>query len=279
MKLIEAGPLREALLGDLASQVKNIREDRGLAPSLGLVQVGSRSEDEAYKRGIRSTAQKIDLGLKEALLEEGAGEEDLISAIQALNKDPEVGGILVFKPLPKGLDEEAIDRAIDPAKDVDAANPTSLYKIFSGDMSGHKPATAKSALRFLKKALPSLEGANVLIINRSLVIGRPLAMMCLAENATVTLAHSKTRDLRAQARAADAVVSGMGQALMLDETYFKEDSIVIDCGLGQAPDGSLAGDLDLDSVKGKVQAASPVPGGVGALTTACLLEACLQYFL
>ncbi|MDO5037000.1 MAG: bifunctional 5,10-methylenetetrahydrofolate dehydrogenase/5,10-methenyltetrahydrofolate cyclohydrolase [Tissierellia bacterium] len=278
MEILSGKAIKDQILAQLKEDVVKIKEESKKAPALGLVRIGDRPEDLSYRKGILSSAEKIDLAIKEENLALEASQEDLLASIGKLNQDPEVGGILVFRPLPKGFDEEAVNQAIDPAKDVDCATPQAQVQLFKGDMGGHKPATAISALRMIKRSGIPLSGANILIINRSLVIGKPLAMMLLAENATVTLAHSKSKDLPGLCKKADIVVTAMGQAKMIDASYVREETVLIDCGLSLDKEGKLSGDVDYASVEDKVRAITPVPGGVGALTNTCLLESCLKYF-
>lgn len=274
--IISGKKLQGSLLEDLANKVRKI-EENGVKPHLGIVRLGEDKNDLAYERGIEKSAEKIGLSLRKMVLPRDISTDEVIDAVKELNLDTSVGGILVFKPLPKSLDESRINASIDPLKDVDCISPTNQQKLFVGDLSGHQPATTLSALRLLKSAVSDLTGKHVLIINRSLVIGKPLAMMLLNENATVTIAHSRTADLMNLTQSVDIVISGMGQGPMLDRRYFTPDQIIIDCGL-HFHEGKMSGDVNYEDVAGYVKGLTPVPGGVGALTNGILLASTLKYF-
>lgn len=192
--------------------------------------------------------------------------------MEELNGDESISAILVFRPLPKHIDEARIRKAISPAKDVDCMHPLNLARVFEGDMDGFLPGTPKAAVEILLYNKVDLEGKNVVIINRSMVLGKPLAMMLLNENATVTICHSRTKDLPAITKAADVVVTALGRAKFFDENYFNEDSICIDVGISVDDDGNLSGDIDYEPVSEKVKMITPVPGGVGSVTTSLLLS-------
>ncbi len=266
------GPLLETLEGKV-----NELKKKQLNPQLGIIRLGEDKNDLAYERGIEKSTDRIGLGVRKIVLSRESSTEEVVEAIKTLNEDDSVGGILVFKPLPKSIDEEMINAAIDPMKDVDCISPVNQRNLFIGNLSGHQSATALSALRLLKSAAGDLTGLHVLIINRSLVTGKPLAMMLLNENATVTIAHSRTKDLKSLTQMADVVVTGMGQGPILDRSYFTNKQIIIDCGLS-FKEGKMTGDVNYEDVCDLVRGITPVPGGVGALTNGILLESTLKYF-
>ena len=205
-------------------------------------------------------------------LKEATTTEELEAELVKLNNDKEVYGILMFRPLPKSIDQERVVNVVAPEKDVDAMNPVNLEKIFEGDKSGLEPATPRAAVEMIKGHGYNLDGKEVVVINRSMVVGKPLSMMLLSENATVTICHSHTKDLKNHTRRADFVITALGRPASLDKSYFTNDSIVIDVGVGTTEDGKLSGDVNYEGVKDYVQAITPVPGGVGSITTTILLS-------
>lgn len=272
--------LAEILMGkDVADKIKEnmverikVLNDKGLEPTLAIVRLGEDPSDLSYERGIIKNSEK--LGIKTVIKEESRDlkTEGLVKIIEELNEDDKISGILIFRPLPKQIDEELISKIISPEKDVDCMNPLNLAKIFEGDMSGFAPGTPKAAIEILVNNNIELEGKNVVVINRSLVVGKPLAMMLLEKNATVTICHSRTKDLDKITREADIVMTALGRAKFLDEKYFNEDSIIIDIGVSMDEDGKMSGDVDFENVEGKVAKITPVPRGVGSVTNTVLLD-------
>ncbi len=246
--------------------------DKGLEPCLAIVRLGEDPSDLSYERGIIKSSES--LGIKTVIKEEKVSlkTEELVSIIEELNNDDDISGILVFRPLPKGIDEEVISKAVSPEKDVDCMNPLNLAKIFEGDMSGFAPGTPKAAIEILLNNDIDLEGKNVVVINRSLVVGKPLAMMLLEQNATVTICHSRTKDLDKISSKADIVMTALGRAKFLGEKYFNENSIVIDIGVSMDDEGKMSGDVDFENVEDKVAMITPVPRGVGSVTNTVLLD-------
>ena len=247
-------------------------EKQGKYPTLGIVRLGSNPGDISYEKSIIKACDAI--GIKAIVYEEETSldTEGLVNLLEKLNNDSKISGILIFRPLPKHIDEEVIKNAISPDKDVDCMHPLNLEKIFEGDLTGFSPATPKAALDILLFNNIDLEGKNVVIINRSMVVGKPLAMMLLEENATVTICHSKTKDLASITKRADVVVTALGKPKFFDEKYFNENSIIIDVGVGMDSEGKLSGDVDYDQVFDHVKMITPVPGGVGSVTTTILLN-------
>ncbi len=255
----------------MVERIKKLNE-KGLEPRLAIVRLGEDPSDLSYERGIIKNSEK--LGIKTVIKEEDVSikTEELVKIIEGLNNDDDICGILVFRPLPKGIDEEVISKAVSPEKDVDCMNPLNLAKIFEGDMSGFAPGTPKAAIEILLNYDIDLEGKNIVVINRSLVVGKPLAMMLLEKNATVTICHSRTKDLDKITKKADIVMTALGKAKFLDEKYFNKDSIIIDIGVSMDDDGKMSGDVDFDKVEDKVAMITPVPRGVGSVTNTVLLD-------
>lgn len=267
--------LKEALINKLSDRVKSI-EKEGIRPSLALIRLGDRAADISYEKGLEKSAKLIDLTIKKLVFPEDITTDSLIYEIDVLNKDPQVGGILIFRPLPGGIEEDLVNRSIDPKKDVDCLHPENQLALLLGK-KGKVPATALSALIILKDIAKDLSGKRVLIVNRSMVIGKPLCHMLLKENATVTIAHSKTDSLPDLMKTYDYIVLGTGQGRMIDHTYVSPNATVVDCGISFL-DGALCGDADTEDIKDIVKWVTPVPGGVGALTNLCLLDSVLEYF-
>lgn len=192
--------------------------------------------------------------------------------MESLNNEKETHGILVFRPYPKHLNENIINSSIALNKDVDCMHPLNLERIFEGDLNGFMPCTPEAVIEILKYYDIDLKGKNIVIINRSIVVGKPLSMMVLSHNATVTICHSKTIDLPSITKRADIVVTAIGKAKLIKEEYFNEDSIVIDVSINVDENGKLCGDVDFENVKEKVGAITPVPKGVGSVTTTLLLK-------
>lgn len=260
---------------EIKEQMKNKLtelEKIGKYPTLGIIRLGNNPGDISYEKSIIKACDTI--GIKSNVYEEETSldTKGLIELMEKLNNDDNISGILLFRPLPKHIDEEAIKNAINPKKDVDCMHPLNLEKIFEGDLTGFSPCTPKAAMEILLFNNIDLEGKNVVVINRSMVVGKPLAMMLLEENATVTICHSRTKDLEEITNRADIVVTALGKPKFFDKKYFNENSIVIDVGVGIDSEGKLSGDVDYDNVSDLVKMITPVPGGVGSVTTTILLN-------
>lgn len=268
---VVADKIKEELKADVAKL-----KGKGIVPTIAVVRVGENDSDISYEKAIVKVSGTIDLNVKLVGLKEETTTEELESKLIELNNDKSVHGILMFRPLPKHIDQDRMTNIIAPEKDVDAMNPINLEKIFEGDPTGLEPATPRAAVEMIKGHGYDLKGKDVVVINRSMVVGKPLAMMLLNENATVTICHSKTSDLKSHTKRADFVVTALGRPAMLDTSYFTPDSVVIDVGVGTTADGKLSGDVNYDEVKDFVAAITPVPGGVGSITTTILLSQVLK---
>lgn len=256
---------------DIIERIKNL-EANNKYPTLGIVRLGDNASDVSYEKSIIKNCDALGIKSKVFEKETSMTTEELSSFIEELNNDKEISAILMFRPLPKHIDEEKIRNVISPAKDVDCMHPLNLEKIFEGDMSGFSPATPKAAMEILLFNEIPLEGKNVVVINRSMVVGKPLAMMLLEKNATVTICHSRTKNLDEITRNADVVVTALGKPKFFTEKYFTKDSIVIDVGVSMTEEGKLSGDVDYENVVNLVDKVTPVPGGVGSVTTTLLLN-------
>lgn len=249
----------------------------GRKPKIAMLRVGKDPADGAYAGGIRKTAKKLGLSYETTQLEREATTEEVLEALAGLNADEGVDGIIVFRPLPKQIDGHAVECAIDPDKDVDAMHPLTLGRTFERNSKEEKPvfspATPKAVMALFADKEVDLVGKNVLVVNRSAVFGRPLANLLLNESATVTVAHSKTKDLQALVNQSDIVVSAVGRGDVFKDIAFSKDQIVVDVGVWQDEEGNMRSDIDQEKVEPQVQALTPGPrGGIGSITTTVLLE-------
>lgn len=262
---------------DMKNEIEKLAE-KGKVPTLGIVRLGSNPDDISYERSIIKNCEKAGINSKVIEKELEMTTEELVDLMKELNSDDEISGVLVFRPLPKHIDEAKIREALSPDKDVDCMHPLNLAKIFEGNMTGFQPCTPRAAMEILLYNNIELEGKNVVVVNRSMVLGKPLVMMLLEKNATVTICHSRTKNLHEITSKADVVVTALGKAKFFDKKYFNENSICIDVGVSMDDDGKLSGDIDYPEVSEMVSMITPVPGGVGAVTTSLLLsqvvEAC-----
>lgn len=268
---LSAKPVVQAMKENLQQEIAALKAT-GINPTMGIIRVGSRPDDVYYENSIIKNCDAIGIETKTYTLDLNVEMPEFTELLSRVNTDKTVHGILIFRPLPKQLDEDVIKHLINPNKDIDCMNPLNLVKVFAGDMSGLVPCTPDAVMETLRYYQIPLQGATTVIMGRSLVVGKPLSMMFLQENATVTICHSKTKNMSDIAKKADIVVAAMGRAKMIDSKYVSENSIVIDVGINDAGDGKMCGDVDYDSVCGKVKAITPVPGGVGSVTTTILLK-------
>mgnify|MGYP000874970251 CR=1 FL=1 len=255
----------------MAKDIENLKGENKV-PKLAIVRLGQNPGDISYEKSIIKNCDKIGIESEVFERDENINTDELVKLIEELNGNNKISGILVFRPLPKHIDEEIIKNTISPLKDVDCMSPINLEKIFEGDLSGFQPCTPKAAMEVLKYYDIPLEGKNVVVVNRSMVVGKPLVMMLLEENATVTICHSKTKNLDEITKNADIVIVALGKAKFFDENYFNEESIIIDVGVSLDENGKLSGDADYDKLLPIVDKITPVPGGVGSVTTSILLS-------
>jgi len=264
---------------DLVRNIKDSIKDeaellqtKAVNPTLGIIRVGSRPDDISYERGIIKNSKSV--GIKTCVFEvdSNISIDDFLKFLKDVNEDPSIHGILMFRPLPKQLDYKIIKHLINPMKDIDCCNPANLAKVFEGDGEVLCPSTPEAVVKILKYFREPLEGSNIVVINRSIVVGKPLSMMLVKEGATVTICNSKTRNLPVVTANADVVITAVARANYFNENYFNEKSVVIDVGINMDEDGKLCGDVDYKNVNEKVRAITPVPGGVGSVTTALLLK-------
>jgi len=260
---------------DTAEKIKDeisgmLSELKGYIPTLGIVRIGSNPADISYEKGAVKKMESLSLKTKVFEFEENISSDDFIDEFKKINEDDEIDGILLFRPLPEHIDEKKVIEVLDERKDLDGISYKNIAKVFAGDESGFAPCTAKAVIKILESNNIELEGKNVVVLGRSMVIGKPVAMLAIQKNATVTLCHSKTADLKKVCKNADILIVAIGRAKMINDDYIGEDAVVIDVGINFF-EGKLCGDVDLENVKNAAMA-TPVPKGVGAVTTSVLAE-------
>lgn len=240
-----------------------------------IFRLGNKSEDLSYERRVLKNCNEIGLDAKVVTLDETIQQKRFLEEIKYYNEMDSVLGILIFRPLPKYMDERVIGHAISPEKDIDCMNPLNLKKLFLEDVTRIAPCTPEAVMELLKYYDIPLKSKHVVIVNRSMVLGKPLALLFLEEDATVTLCHSKTEDLVRMTSQADIVVTGIGKPNFFGKEYFKSDAIVIDVGINFTQDG-MCGDVNFEAVTEHVASITPVPGGIGAVTSMILLKHALR---
>ena len=260
---------------DTAEKIKaeisgKLSELKGYIPTLGIVRIGSNSADISYEKGAVKKMESLSLKTKVFEFDENISSEDFIEEFKKINEDDEIDGILLFRPLPEHIDEKKVIEVLDERKDLDGISYKNIAKVFAGDESGFAPCTAKAVIKILESNNIELDGKNVVVLGRSMVIGKPVAMLAIQKNATVTLCHSKTADLKKVCKNADVLIVAIGRAKMINDDYIGEDAVVIDVGINFF-EGKLCGDVDLENVKNAAMA-TPVPKGVGAVTTSVLAQ-------
>ena len=271
-KLLKGKDVVENLNGKLIDKVKELKEN-GINPTLAILRVGEREDDLSYERGAKKRCELVGVEVKVVSLPIDVTEEEYLGTLDKLNKDITINGILMFRPLPKHIDESKARNMLSAAKDVDGCTDLSLAGVFTNTELGFSPCTAEAAMEILKFYDIPIEGKKVAVIGRSLVIGRPIAMLLMHENATVTICHTKTVDVPSITKEADIVVVASGQMESVGADYLKENQTVIDVGISWNNEkNKLCGDVRFDEVENLVSAITPVPGGVGGVTTSILVK-------
>ena len=269
-KILKGAPVAAAMTEKMKTDSDRLRK-AGIVPTLAILRVGERDDDLSYERGAMKRAEKAGIEVKNVVLPADVSGETFFKALADLNEDPSVHGILMFRPLPKHLDGEKARKMLAPEKDVDGCTDGSLAGVFTNTPLGFPPCTAEAAMEILHFYDIDIRGKSAAVIGRSLVIGRPVAMMLMHENATVTICHTKTPDVPAVTREADIVIAASGQMLSVGKEYLKAGQTVIDVGIGWNEElGKLCGDVKFEEAETIVDGITPVPGGVGAVTTAVL---------
>ncbi len=269
--ILKGAPVADAITKELIARRETLNR-KGIEPCLAILRVGARGDDLAYERGAMKRCEKVGIRVVSVTLPENCTQAELMAEIEKINEDDSIHGCLMFRPVPKHLNEDMACEALKPCKDVDSMTAASLKTVFTGRGAGYAPCTAQSCIELLKYYGIDPAGKRAAVIGRSLVIGRPVSMMLQAYNATVTMCHTKTRDLPGVCREAEILVVAAGKAGVADASFTNPDQVVIDVGINVMPDGSICGDVCFDEVEPRVRAISPVPSGVGSVTTAVLCK-------
>lgn len=269
--LLLGKPVADAMAADIVARAKALTAS-GKQPTLAIVRVGERPDDLTYERSAMKRADACGIAVKQFVLPAGASTDDVLAAVAAVNSDDSIHGCLLFRPLPEGINEQAVCNALDPAKDIDGITRGSLATLLAGTGEGFAPCTAAACIDILDHYGINPQGKKAVVLGRSLVIGKPVALMLLARNATVTVCHSRTQDLASAVRDADIVVCATGRASAYGADLFAPGQTVLDVGINFDDEGNLCGDADFDAVESVVSAITPVPRGVGSVTTVAMLR-------
>lgn len=248
-----------------------VLKEKGISPKLGIIRVGEREDDISYERGATKRCETLGVEFEKFLLPQDVTEEALLEVIEQVNKDDSIHGVLLFRPLPKHLNEEKIINALDFEKDVDGITDGSLAGVFAGKAQGFPPCTPQGCMEILDHYGIDCTGKKAVVVGRSLVVGKPAAMMLIKKNATVTVCHTKTKDMPSVVREADIVIVAAGRAGVVDGSYLRPGQVVIDVGINVNEEGKLCGDVKFDEADAIVDAITPVPGGAGSVTTSVLV--------
>lgn len=272
-KILKGKIVADAIDEDLLKRTPALYE-RGIVPALAIVRVGENPSDIAYENGAVKKAKKLGLQPEKYICPADIAQEDLIQVIKAINQDEKIHGILLLQPLPKSIDADAVRNTLSPEKDLDCISDASLARLFLGSGEGFAPCTAEACIEILKFNNIDIKGKKAVVIGRSLVIGKPVAMMLLKENATITICHTRTedRDLKDLCQGADIIIAAAGHAGTLTAGMVSPGQTIIDVGINFDDEGKMLGDVDYEPVSGIVGSITPVPGGVGSVTTTLLMK-------
>ena len=272
--LIDGKLISTQIKDELKAEVATLKK-KGIVPCLAVIQVGNDPASSVYVNNKKKACAYIGIESLAYELDENITQVELLTIIDELNHNDMVNGILVQLPLPKHIDEEAVIKAIVPEKDVDGFHPETVGNMCIGS-KGFLPCTPAGVIQLLKRSNIEIEGKECVVIGRSNIVGKPMALLLLRENGTVTITHSRTKDLKEITKRADILVAAIGKPKFVTADYIKEGAVVIDVGIHRNEDNKLCGDVDFDDVVDKVSAITPVPGGVGPMTIAMLMNNCVE---
>jgi methylenetetrahydrofolate dehydrogenase (NADP+)/methenyltetrahydrofolate cyclohydrolase len=270
-ELLKGAAVSAALNEKMAVDIEALKRS-DVFPTLAIVRVGEREDDVAYERGAAKRCEKAGVRVQYATLPGDCSEDGVIAALRELNRNKHVHGVLLFRPLPKYMDDERVRNSLSPEKDVDGITDASLAGVFTGSGRGYPPCTARACIEILDHYGIDLKGKRAVVIGRSLVVGKPVAMMLTGRHATVTVCHTRTVDMPALCREGELLIVSAGRAGIVDETYLSPGQIVVDVGINVNADGALTGDVNFERARNIVSAITPVPGGVGSVTTSVLVK-------
>ena len=276
MMIIDGKKEAELLRDEIKKEVLKIKESKNKVPGLTVILIGNYTPSQIYVKNKEKNSKEVGMNSDVIKYSDDVTEKEILEKIKELNNDQNVSGVLVQLPLPKQIDKEKIINAIHPSKDVDGFNPVNVGNLSSG-YKGLVPCTPMGCLMLIKKVEKNLSGKHAVIIGRSNLNGKPMAQLLLKENCTVTIVHSKTKNLRQECLKADILVAAVGVPNLVKKDWVKKDAIVIDVGINKLND-KIVGDVEFDQVKDIAKAITPVPGGVGPMTIACLLKNTLECF-
>lgn len=269
--ILYGAPVSEAISQKLRKRT-DILKDKGINPTLAIIRLGENPGDMAYERSAMAKCKAVGITVNNIVLPEDCAQDELISIIDGINADSSVHGCLLLRPLPDGMDERTVCETLIPEKDVDCITIPSLGAVFTESGEGYPPCTAEACIDILEHYGIDPEGKLCVVIGRSLVVGKPVSMMLQAKNATVIMCHSKTENLRELCKNADIIVSAVGRAGFMDDSFIGNNQTIIDIGINENADGKICGDVDFEKVSPVVGALTPVPGGVGTVTSTVLVK-------
>lgn len=276
MKIIDGKIISQQVKDEVKAATQKLKEEKGIEVCLAVILVGSDPASMVYVRNKKKACEYVGFKSLSYELPEETTQEELLSLIDKLNKDDSVHGILVQMPVPRHIDEKTVINAISPEKDVDGFHPMNVGALCIGE-EGFVSCTPAGIIQLLKRSDIEINGKECVIVGRSNIVGKPMSLLMLRENATVTIAHSKTGDLKEVCRRADILIAAVGKAKMITEDFVKDGAVVIDVGINRNSEtGKLCGDVDFENVVPKCSAITPVPGGVGPMTIAMLMNNCLE---
>ncbi len=270
-KLIKGKPVADAITIEVKKDVEYLKQNDAV-PKLKIVRIGKREDDIAYERAAIKRMEKCGIACEVVTLPADISQEDFIIELKSVNEDKTVHGILLFRPLPKQLDEDKVKYIINSEKDIDCFNPINVSKVMEGDETGFPPCTPTAAMEILKYYNVEVRGKLAVVVGRSMVVGKPLSMMLLKDDATVLICHSKTENLKELTSKADILIAAVGKANMITKDYIKQGATVIDVGINVEQDGNLCGDVNTNDCLEISGLITPVPSGVGSVTTAVLAK-------
>ena len=272
MELLKGKPVADKIKEQTSAMAEELI-DSGIVPTLGILRVGSDESDIAYENNAIKVAKSLGIHVEKYIMDAKAEEEDVLDVLKIMNEDNNLHGILIFRPLPKHIDEEKVRNHISPDKDIDGISDSGVSGLFTGNKTVFPPCTAEAALAILDYYGVNIEGKKAVVIGRSLVIGKPVAMMLLDKNATVTICHSKTTQeaLEVICKEADIIVAAAGKIDTVTKDHVSGKQIIVDVGINFDEKGKMCGDVNFEALQGNVTAITPVPGGVGSVTTAILM--------
>ena len=270
-ELLKGAAVVAAMNEKMTAEITDLKA-KGVSPTLAILRVGERDDDISYERGAMKRCDTVGVAVKNVVLPADVTQEVLLQNVEALNSDKGVHGVLIFRPLPKHLDEEVVRKALKPEKDIDGITDGSLAGVFTGSGEGFAPCTAQACMEILDFYKIDCKGKRATVIGRSLVVGKPAAIMLMGKNATVTVCHTRTVDMPSVARNAEILIVAAGKANAVTKEYLAPGQIVVDVGINMTEEGKLCGDVKFDEAEPIVGAITPVPGGVGTVTTSVLVS-------